>query len=184
MVSKVFPILVWPNEILSQPCNDVEEFDDSIRQLVNDMFYTMETNRGVGLAAPQIGKSLNIFVIQYDTEYDEIDGTALTTKTGRSPRYVFINPKIVEVDDTYQFAWDEGCLSVPGYYEKRKRPQRIVIEYQNEFGTKATKEFQGFIAFAIQHEYDHLQGKIFVDDLSNLKKDRVKNKIKKFLRRR
>ena len=94
-----------------------------------------------------------------------------------------VNPKIVEANETYTYKMTEGCLSVPGYYEKRARPQSVAIEYKSPTGKEQAKEFQGMAAFVVQHEIEHLEGKVFVDDLSNLKKDRIKKKVKKNLGR-
>lgn len=162
LTPNILPILIWPDERLNQVCENITTFDDWLKQVSLDMFATMKYNNGVGLAAPQVGILANVITIS-------IDGIDL----------FFANPEIVESSERL-YAWDEGCLSVPGYFEKRRRPQRIVVKYKNINGYEKEKEFQGLFAFAIQHEIDHLNGKVFVDDLSSLKKDRVKNKIKKF----
>ena len=161
---ELLKIEYWPNDVLHQKCEDVTDFDEKLHQLIYDMSYTMYRRDGVGLAAPQVGVLLNVIIVE--------------TNLAMIP---MVNPRIIESSDTlYEF--EEGCLSVPGYYEKRKRSQRVIIEYQTSNGIKVQKEFQGLAAFAVQHEIDHLEGKVFVDGLSRLKQDRVKKKIKKFRR--
>lgn len=152
----------WPSNILREKCEDVVLFNTYNAQFVYNMAYTMYRRNGIGLAAPQVGRLLNIIIIETLTLIP------------------MINPRIVESDDKYTYSMDEGCLSVPGYYEKRSRAQRIVVEYKNVSGVEKKTEFQGMAAFLVQHEMDHLNGKVFVDDLSTLKKDRIKKKIKKF----
>lgn len=161
------PILVWPDPFLnklSMPIN--KEFGTpALQNMIVDMFHTMRVNNGVGLAAPQIGISKRVIVM-------EVVPNELT---------YFINPIIVESSaDIYK--WEEGCLSVPGYFETRERPNNIKVWSNHINGTLLTVRLQGLYAFALQHELDHLAGKVFVDDLSIFKKDRVKNKIKKTLR--
>jgi len=164
LVPKILPLEYWPSNILHETCEDVVEFDTDLKQLIYDMAYTMHRRNGIGLAAPQVGKLLNIIIVETRTLIP------------------MINPRIIESDEKYTYSMEEGCLSVPGYYEKRTRPQRVVVKYQKSNGIEKQTEFQGMSAFLVQHEIDHLNGKIFVDDLSNLKKDRVKKKMKKTLR--
>ena len=164
LVPTLLPLEYWPSDALHKPCEDVVEFDTDLKQLIYDMAYTMHRRNGLGLAGPQAGKLLNVIIVETRTLIP------------------MVNPRIIESDDRYNYSMEEGCLSVPGYYEKRSRPQRVVVEYQRSNGIKTQTEFQGMAAFLVQHEIDHLDGKIFVDDVSNLKKDRVKKKMKKTLR--
>lgn len=163
---QVREVLVWPDERLTMPCVDVKDFDDELEKLVADLFVTMTVREGIGLAAPQIGINKNLFVIRIET----------------SKPMVFINPVITTLNkDKEQFEWEEGCLSVPGHFEKRKRPKNIVVNFQDVKGEEHSMQFSGLYAFAIQHEYDHLQGVCFVDGGSMFKRGRVKMKIKKAL---
>lgn len=184
--SSSLPVLVWPDPRLSQKCEDVapEEFNDQLRSFVASMFRTMTEQRGVGLAAPQVGILKNIITIDIPLE-EQLPTQGTETPDVRSVNrpFVLINPELVEVSDE-MFTWSEGCLSVPGYYEDRARPQQIVVNALNDNGHKHTTVFQGLHAFAIQHEIDHLEGKVFVDGLSRLKQDRIKKKMLKFARRR
>ncbi len=168
MTPNLRDIVVWPNDILTCPCNVVIDFDDDLQQLVADMIHTMQHWLGIGLAAPQIGVSSNVIVIVNDHGPDVVPLS-------------LINPQLIEVAED-KFQWDEGCLSVPGYYEARKRPNRVVVQYQDVSGNEHQSEFVGLWAFVIQHEMDHLNGKVFVDTLTPLKKKRVKNKVRKTLK--
>ena len=183
--TRVREILVWPNPILSQPCEDVTEFDDELGQLVMDMCLTMASGNGVGLAAPQVGVNKNIITIGFPKHYALDNGSDYTGPTEYGNSFidykVMINPRILNTGER-QWEHEEGCLSVPGYFEKRKRPSEITVEYQLPNERWDSVQLQGLEAFAVQHELDHLNGKLFIDDLSRLKKDRVKKKVKKALR--
>jgi len=159
------PLIYWPDSRLSEKCKNVTIFNDEIGQLIFDLAFTMTRMNGIGIAAPQIGKLINIIIIEEQLDY--------------SHPIVLINPKILKVNETYSYKMTEGCLSVPGYYEERSRPQSVTIEYNTPSGGKRTKQFQGLAAFVAQHEMDHLEGKMFVDELSKLKQGRVLKKMKK-----
>jgi peptide deformylase len=178
------PVVVWPDKRLTQKCEEVTEFDDQLRTFVASMIATMRKEDGVGLAAPQVGILKNIITIDIPMQRQlPSQGTETPSYESVERPFVLINPKITDTDEK-PFAWREGCLSVPGYYEDRERPWRIVVEYFNDDGKKYTHEFTNLFAFAIQHEIDHLEGKLFIDDLSRLKLDRIRKKITKTLNRR
>jgi len=158
------PVLIWPNSTLNNFCKNVTLKNEHLAQVILDMIVTMKNRNGVGLAAPQIGELLNMFVI--DTEHGPL---------------TLINPSIIDRSMDL-FKVDEGCLSVPGYFEYRERPRQVTIEYQDFHGQIYKRNFENLTAFVIQHEMDHLQGKLFVDELSPLKKSRVRKKISKTLR--
>jgi len=160
------PLLYWPDEHLSEECLDVTTFDFGMHQVIYDLVYTMLSKKGIGIAAPQIGWMLNIIIIEQVWEDSNIP-------------FVLINPKIIETTVEELFTTNEGCLSVPGYYEERGRPSGVVVEYREPDGKEKIIEFRGLNAFVVQHEIEHLQGKVFVDSLSKFKKDRVLKKIKK-----
>jgi len=166
-IPKIREILTWPDDALHQQCSDVTEFNNDLEELIADMFFTMTASEGVGLAAPQIGELVNMFVLRIDP---------------RTP-LIFINPSIIQSSDEL-FTFEEGCLSVPGHFEKRKRPDTIVVHFQDASGKEHEYEFRGIYAFAIQHEMDHLNGKVFVDGASWFKQGRIEKKIKKALIRR
>ena len=133
-------------DILRQKAQPVEEVNDEIRQLAEDMFETMLAADGVGLACPQVGKSLRMFVLIAD---DNV-------------RRVFINPQIIQTSKEV-CDYDEGCLSIPQVYETITRPQKVTVQALNEKGRPFTLDADGFLARIIQHEYDHLEGILYID---------------------
>ena len=163
-VPKILEVLLWPDERLHETSVDVEDYDENLEHIIADMFTTMQARGGVGLSSPQVGLNLNIITI-------ELEAT--------NP-LVLINP-VIEESSKEKFKWEEGCLSVPGFFEYRERPDTIVVSYNKINSERITAQFQGLYAFAIQHEYDHLQGKVFVDSISFFRKGRVKKKMAKAL---
>lgn len=159
-------ILYLPDERLRLVAKPVETFDDDLQALINDMFDTMYHARGVGLAAPQIGVSLRLSVI-------DIVGD-------KSQQMVIINPEIVSSSGTQEF--EEGCLSVPGAYDKVTRAERVTVKALDRFGTPFEVTGEGLLGECLQHEIDHLNGKLFVDLLSPLKKAMARKKLEKFKR--
>lgn len=159
----ILEILVYPDERLRTVAKPVGMVDDSIRQLVNDMTETMYDANGIGLAATQVDVHKQVIVMDLSEERNQ-------------PR-VLINPRIVEQDG--EQVYDEGCLSVPEYYAPVKRAESIKITALDEQGEIYELEADGLLAVCIQHEMDHLAGKVFVDYLSRLKQDRVKKKLVK-----
>jgi len=157
-------ILEYPNPRLRIEAQPVAEVNDSIRKLVDDMFETMQEAQGIGLAATQVDVHKRVIVMDISEEHNE-------------PR-VFINPEI-EVLEPETVPYDEGCLSVPGFYESVSRPCHVMIRALDRDGKAFEEEASGLLAVCIQHEIDHLQGKLFVDYLSPLKRDRIRKKLKK-----
>jgi len=155
-------VLRLGNETLRVKAVPVEEINDEIRALAVEMFDTMEKSDGVGLAAPQIGKSIRMFVLKAD------DGI----------KRVFINPQIIETSQEL-CSYEEGCLSVPKYYEDVVRPERITVQARNENGRRFNLEADGFLARVIQHEYDHLDGVLFIDRIDPAKKAKIEAKFLK-----
>ena len=156
-------ILHYPDPRLRTPAEPVETVDDSIRQLVDDMFETMYDAPGIGLAATQVDVHRRVIVMD-------------VSEDGSEPR-VFINPRITAMDGVEQA--QEGCLSVPGYYDYVERAERIRVEAMDRSGAPFELEADGLLAVCIQHEMDHLAGKLFVDYLSELKRKRVRKKLEK-----
>lgn len=142
----VLDITKLGEDVLRQVAKPVEEVNDEIRKLAEDMFETMIEAEGVGLACPQIGKSLRMFVLIAD---DDV-------------RRVFINPQIIKTSETV-CDYDEGCLSIPQIYETITRPEKVTVQALNENGKPFTLEAEGFLARIIQHEYDHLDGILYID---------------------
>ncbi|MFI3256893.1 MAG: peptide deformylase [Spirochaetales bacterium] len=139
-------VLTLGEDILRQKAVDVEEINDEIRELIGNMFTTLYAENGIGLAAPQIGKSLRLFIIELD---DEI-------------KRVFINPQITATSQETSL-YEEGCLSVPGVYNQVERPVAVTVQASDENAKKFTLEADGLLARAIQHEYDHLEGILYID---------------------
>lgn len=181
--AQVRPILTYPNDTLHTMSEKVTEFDDELGQLIMDMFYTMDTNKGVGLAAPQIGVNKRVVTLSIPYKYMlKQEGTENTEYTDSHQKHtVLINPEVTDYSDEI-YTFEEGCLSVPGYYENRKRPTWIIVQYQTPKGNIVHQQFEGLSAFTIQHEIDHLNGKLFIDKLSPLKKQRIKKKVIKTLK--
>jgi len=157
-------ILEYPNPRLRIKAEPVAKVDDAIRKLVDNMFETMEEAQGIGLAATQVDVHKRVIVMDISEERNQ-------------PR-VFINPE-VEVLEPETVPYDEGCLSVPGFYESVERAQHVMIRALDRDGNAFEEEANGLLAVCIQHEIDHLQGKLFVDYLSPLKRDRIRKKLKK-----
>lgn len=172
----ILTILEFPNPTLRQKTLNVETFDESLKALIADMFDTMYDAPGVGLAANQVGVLKRLAVIDVDYTIEGDDDGSVRKYVGKNPR-VMINPVIVKKIGKVQEK--EGCLSVPGYYEPVERLKSVVAEFQDETGEKHTIEADGLLARAIQHEIDHLDGKLFIDRLSEIKKSMIKGKILK-----
>lgn len=163
----VLPILEFPDKRLRTIAKPVTKFDASIQSLIADMQETMYAANGIGLAATQIDVHQQVIVMDLSEE--------------RETPLVFINPS-VEVLDSELGSYDEGCLSVPGFYETVKRPKKVIIKAQNADGEGFELEADELLAICIQHEMDHLNGKLFVDYLSKLKRDRIRGKLEKIHR--
>lgn len=168
-------IVLYPDEVLLKKCAPVDQVDDEIRQLVDDMLETMYDAQGIGLAAPQVGISKRIAVIDIGTREEGEEPTF------PSDPLVLINPKITSRQGT--IVWDEGCLSIPGIYEKVTRAERIVVTALDRDGNPYELEAEELLAVAIQHELDHLDGVLIFDHLSLLKRRMALKKYKKLLAR-
>ena len=156
-------ILEFPDERLRKKAAPVEEVNDEIRKLVDDMMETMYEAKGVGLAATQVNVHQRVIVIDTSEEKD-------------AP-LCLINPEIIVKDGVEES--EEGCLSVPGFFEKVKRAEKITVRALNRDGKVFELETDDLLAVCIQHEIDHLEGKLFVDYLSSLKRHRIKKKLEK-----
>ena len=159
----ILDVLIFPNPALREPVAEVTEFDDNLRRLVSDMWETMYLSKGVGLAAPQVGKPLKLFVSDWEGD-----------------TRVMINPEIVETEGGE--IKDEGCLSFPGIFEEVKRPSRIRIRYQDENGEFHDDIAEGHLARVYSHETDHLKGKLLIDHLSALKRTFLRKKMSRKVR--
>ncbi|MCH9813894.1 MAG: peptide deformylase [Epsilonproteobacteria bacterium] len=164
-------VITYPNKLLKQKSQDVEDFDQSIHTLLDDMYETMLTKNGIGLAAIQIAEPLNILIINLPNENDEQTKENLIE---------IINPKILNKKGSTLYT--EGCLSVPEYYEDVERAEWIKVSYQDRNGNLLEKEYDGLMAIAFQHECDHLNGELFIEKLSFLKRKKFEKEWKKKLK--
>jgi peptide deformylase len=161
-------ILEFPDPRLRTKANPVEAVDDQLRQLIDDMFETMYDAPGIGLAATQVDVHRRLLVADVSSEKTE--------------PWVLINPVIIEQDGVE--VTEEGCLSVPGYYEEVERAEHIKVRYLDRDGKEQESEFDGLLAVCVQHEMDHLEGKLFVDYLSEAKRQRIRKRLEKDRRQR
>ena len=158
-------ILKFPDQDLRIKAKPVETFDEELKTLTDDMFETMHSVNGIGLAATQIGVAKQVAVIDISPEKNE--------------PLIIVNPEIQILDPTKTEDYDEGCLSVPGFFEKISRPSDIKLTYQDLNGKKQEIKPEGLLTKVVQHELDHLNGRLFVDHISELKRRRIRNKIVK-----
>jgi peptide deformylase len=159
----ILNILHFPDPRLRNVAQPVEQVDDSVRQLVDDMFETMYAAPGIGLAATQVNTARRIVVIDISEEKDQ--------------PLCLINPEILELDGVEEM--EEGCLSVPGVYERVQRAEQVKVAALDRTGKPFEMQADGLLAVCIQHEIDHLDGKLFVDYLSQLKRTRIRKKLEK-----
>lgn len=162
-------ILVVPHPVLKQVSKPVELVDDALRALMDDMLETMYAAPGIGLAAIQIGEPKRVIVMDLAREGEE-----------KQPRY-FVNPEIVWASEETA-PYEEGCLSVPEIYDEVDRPARVKLRYLNYHGEQVEEDAEGLFAVCIQHEMDHLEGVLFIDHLSRLKREQAIKKVKKLVR--
>lgn len=163
------PIVVYGHPILRKVSEDIPMDYPELEKFIKDMFQTMDEADGVGLAAPQVGRNIRLFVVD-GSAFQEMDPEC------KDFRKVFINAHILERSDD-EVCRNEGCISIPGIHEDVKRPDRILMNYTDENGRIHEEEFTGIKAWIIQHEYDHLEGILFTDHLSALKKRILKSKL-------
>jgi peptide deformylase len=161
----IYPIVKYGDAVLEKPSAPVTKFDDALAKLVDDMFESMYTAHGVGLAAPQIGISERIAVID------------VTFKEDSEAKIVLVNPEIIHVEG--RITSNEGCLSLPEFREKVTRPRRVTARAQNLKGETFEVTGEELLARALLHETDHLNGKLYISHISALKRDLIKRKIRK-----
>jgi peptide deformylase len=170
-------IYTYPEPVLLQKSKPVVKFDQELKTTVFNMLYTMYHAPGIGLAAPQVGINQRFFVVDVDFEREEKeneDGSKEIVFTNLNPQ-VFINPTFSKPEGKILFK--EGCLSVPDIYEEVQRCEKIVVDYQDLDGNKHTLEADDILAICLQHENDHLDGIVFIDRLSALKKNFFRKKL-------
>lgn len=170
----ILPIYTLGQPVLRKVAEDIPTDYPGLKELIADMFETMYKSEGVGLAAPQIGKAIRVVVITLDCIADE------------HPEYkdfnrAYINPHIVEMDESETESMEEGCLSLPGIHEPVRRPKRIRVQYLDEDLQPHDEWVDGFLARVMQHEFDHLEGKVFTDRISPLRRQLIKRKMQALL---
>lgn len=173
----ILPIYTYGQPVLRKVAQNITKDYPQLQQLIADMWETLADSEGIGLAAPQIGKDIRLVVIDLDVMKDdmpEYDGY----------RKVFVNAEILERDDEETITTEEGCLSLPGIHEKVTRPTRIHVKYEDENFESHDEWVDGYLAVVMQHEFDHLDGKMFIDRISPLRKTLIKNKLKSLLQGR
>ncbi len=156
-------ILLYPDKKLRQVCKPITAMNNNLDKLIDDMLYTMYNAPGIGLAAPQVGVLERLIVVDISDD--------------KSEPIVLLNPEVINFAGN--ITWEEGCLSLPGVYANIERPAEIVVRAMNRDGKAIELEASDLTAICIQHEIDHLNGKMFIDHLSNLKKVRIIKKFKK-----
>jgi len=164
----IYPIVKFGDPVLEKPAEPVTVFDDELRKLIDDMFESMYAAHGVGLAAPQIGISKRLSVID------------VTFKEDSEAKLVLVNPEIIKTEGRH--SQQEGCLSLPEFRENVTRPKRVTIKAQDGFGNWYEKTGEDLLARAFLHETDHLNGKLYISHISALKRDLIKRKVRKLMK--
>ena len=168
----ILPIYIYGQPVLRKESVDIGPDYPDLQKLIADMFETLTASEGVGLAAPQIGKNIRLAVIDLDVLSDDLPEY-------KDFRRVYINPHIVEIDENSpEETMEEGCLSLPGLREKVTRRTRIRVKYMDEQFQPHDEWIDGYLARVMQHEFDHLDAKVFIDRISPLRKQLIKNKLK------
>lgn len=169
MVLAILEILNYPDKRLRQKSKEVVNFDEDLHKFLDSMFETMRFRKGVGLAAIQVNKPLRILLVNVPRESEE--------EARDEDLYEIINPVFLKQDG--EILWEEGCLSVPNFYEQIKRYDEVSIAYKDRFGNDKILQAQGFLSVAIQHEIDHLNGILFVDKLPILRRKKFEKELKR-----
>lgn len=173
----VLPIRAYGDPVLKKFAQDIEPGHPGLDKLIEDMFETMYAASGVGLAAPQIGQSIRLFIVDASPFAEDEDGDSDENAQLKDFKKVFINPYIVE-EEGEEWPFEEGCLSIPNIREEVVRQEKIVLQYQDENFVEHEEEFTGFAARVIQHEHDHLDGILFTDHLKPLRRRLLQGKLR------
>ena len=167
----ILPIYIYVQHVLRKEAEDISADYPELQQLIADMWETLADSEGIGLAAPQIGRPIRLSVIDLDVISEDMPQY-------KGFRQVYINPHILEYDDSKTDSSEEGCLSLPAIHEKVVRPTRIHVEWDDERFQHHDEWIDGYLARVMQHEFGHLDGKMFVDRISPLRKQLIKGKLK------
>ena len=183
-MSKILPIVLSPDPILSEVSKPVAKVDDALRNFMDDMLKTMYNESGLGLAAVQVGELKRVLVmdtsyeIEHDHDHDHHGGCCGEVKVTNGEPIFMVNPEIIESSKEL-YTYKEGCLSFPEAYAEVERPKRVKIKFLDYHGKEQSKEFEGILAVCVQHEIDHLDGITFVDHISRAKKEMIMRKLLK-----
>ncbi len=173
----ILPIYIYGQPVLRKVSQDITADYPDLKELIANMFETLTASEGVGLAAPQVGLNIRLSVLDLDVLKDDFPEYA-------GFRKAYINPHIIEYDDSEVETLEEGCLSLPGIRENVKRPKRILVRYADEDFTEHEEWVDGYLARVMQHEFDHLDAKMFIDRVSPLRRQLIKGKLKAMLQGR
>ena len=172
----ILPIVAYGDPVLKKRTSPITVEYPNIKSLILDMYDTMYAANGVGLAAPQIGLSIRLFLVDTKPFSDDDSLSASDSSKLKNFKKTFINPEIIE-ETGEEWSFNEGCLSIPGIREDVIRKNQIKIRFQDENFVEKTEKFDGLIARVIQHEYDHIEGVLFTDKVSNFKRRLIKGKL-------
>ena len=167
----ILPIYIYGQPVLRKVAEDITPDYPDLKQLIDNMWETLAASEGIGLAAPQIGKAIRLSVIDLDVLSEDLPEY-------KGFRHAYINPHIIEVDDSEMDSSEEGCLSLPAIHEKVKRPTRIHVQWMDEEWHAHDEWIEGYLARVMQHEFDHLDGHMFIDHISPLRRQLIQNKLK------
>lgn len=166
----VLPVYLYGTPVLRQEAEDIDKNYPDLQKLIKDMFETMYHTEGIGLAAPQIGKSIALIVIDASVLGDDFPECA-------DSKMVLINPQLDVIEDADPVSRAEGCLSLPGLSENVRRYEHVVLNWLDENFEEHEQEFHGFMARVIQHEFDHLLGTVYTDRIAPIRKQMIRNKL-------
>jgi peptide deformylase len=167
----ILPIYIYGQPVLRKESVDIPKDYPNLDELIKNMFETLTASDGVGLAAPQIGQNIRVAVIDLDVLAEDLPEY-------KGFRKAYINPHVEELDNTETESMEEGCLSLPGIHEKVERPTRIRVRYEDEERNEHDEWVDGYLARVMQHEFDHLDAHMFIDRISPLRRQLIKNKLK------
>ena len=167
----ILPIYIYGQPVLRKVAEDITPDYPGLKELIQDMWETLAESEGIGLAAPQIGKAIRLSVIDLDLLSEDMPEY-------KGFRQAFINPHIIEYDEEHTDTSEEGCLSLPSIHEKVERPTRIRVKWMDETFQEHDEWIEGYLARVMQHEFDHLDGKMFINHINALRKQLIKSKLK------
>lgn len=174
----ILPIYTYGQPVLRKVAEDIDPAAfPNLQELLQDMYETLDQSEGIGLAAPQVGKPIRVVVIDLNVLAEDMPEY-------KGFRHAFINPHIIETDENQMETLEEGCLSLPAIHEKVTRSKRIHVQYLDEQLQPHDEWVEGYLARVMQHEFDHLEGKLFVDRVSPLRKQLIKSKLRALMQGR